>query len=388
MTDSENTLTIIYEGENKKVPIKSTFDEIEKEFIQKFKLSENYHYYLYFKSDDDNLILNEDSFQEFIDSNTKELFAEKEIKDDNKENDLNNQNVDSEFDLFFQELEKEINKINKKKENKLNTLIKSNECEVEYNKTNNKRNSNDNEQNKLVEELKLKVDNLIEENNKLKEIEKKYKENIQKKEQSKQIKLDYQKIKVINLKYNMQERKEQIENHIEQLKNENIKLKNENKQLLEEYKNLKDKAKKLEDIENQNKTLDLLLKESKENEEKISKRYEDFRNRILSRKFNKLKVDKFELNILQNKKIFSSYPSDINQSKIIKIKKNKKIKIINKISKECKIKFFNSEKIKTDVYKSIRDIEDMYKSRLKLANDDNYLGNISKSQNFNQRKNN
>ena len=81
--------------------------------------------------------------------------------------------MDSEFDLFFQELEKEINKINKKKENKLNTLIKSNECEVEYNKTNNKRNSNDNEQNKLVKELKLKVDNLIEENNKLKEIEKK-----------------------------------------------------------------------------------------------------------------------------------------------------------------------------------------------------------------------
>ena len=388
MIDSENTLTIIYEGENKKVPIKSTFDEIEKEFIQKFKLSENYHYYLYFKSDDDNLILNEDSFQEFIDSNTKELFAEKEIKDDNKENDLNNQNVDSEFDLFFQELEKEINKINKKKENKLNTLIKSNECEVEYNKTNNKRNSNDNEQNKLVEELKLKVDNLIEENNKLKEIEKKYKENIQKKEQSKQIKLDYQKINVINLKYNMQERKKQIENHIEQLKNENIKLKNENKQLLEEYKNLKDKAKKLEDIENQNKTLDLLLKESKENEEKISKRYEDFRNRKISRKYNKLKVDKFELNILQNKKIFSSYPSDINQSKIIKIKKNKKIKIINKISKEYKTKFSYSEKIKTDVYKSIRDIEDMYKSRLKLANDDNYLGNISKSQNFNQRKNN
>ena len=388
MTDSENTLTIIYEGENKKVPIKSTFDEIEKEFIQKFKLSENYHYYLYFKSDDDNLILNEDSFQEFIDSNTKELFAEKEIKDDNKENDLNNQNVDSEFDLFFQELEKEINKINKKKENKLNTLIKSNECEIEYNKTYNKRNSNDNEQNKLVKELKLKVDNLIEENNKLKEIEKKYKENIQKKEQSKQIKLDYQKINVINLKYNMQERKKQIENHIEQLKNENIKLKNENKQLLEEYKNLKDKAKKLEDIENQNKTLDLLLKESKENEEKISKRYEDFRNRKISRKFNKLKVDKFELNILQNKKIFSSYPSDINQSKIIKIKKNKKIKIINKISKEYKTKFSYSEKIKTDVYKSIRDIEDMYKSRLKLANDDNYLGNISKSQNFNQRKNN
>ena len=388
MTDSENTLTIIYEGENKKVPIKSTFDEIEKEFIQKFKLSENYHYYLYFKSDDDNLILNEDSFQEFIDSNTKELFAEKEIKDDNKENDLNNQNVDSEFDLFFQELEKEINKINKKKENKLNTLIKSNECEVEYNKTNNKRNSNDNEQNKLVKELKLKVDNLIEENNKLKEIEKKYKENIQKKEQSKQIKLDYQKINVINLKYNMQERKKQIENHIEQLKNENIKLKNENKQLLEEYKNLKDKAKKLEDIENQNKTLDLLLKESKEREEKISKRYEDFRNRKISRKFNKLKVDKFELNILQNKKIFSSYPSDINQSKIIKIKKNKKIKIINKISKEYKTKFSYSEKIKTDVYKSIRDIEDMYKSRLILANDDNYLGNISKSQNFNQRKNN
>ena len=388
MTDSENTLTIIYEGENKKVPIKSTFDEIEKEFIQKFKLSENYHYYLYFKSDDDNLILNEDSFQEFIDSNTKELFAEKEIKDDNKENDLNNQNVDSEFDLFFQELEEEINKINKKKENKLNTLIKSNECEVEYNKTNNKRNSNDNEQNKLVEELKLKVDNLIEENNKLKEIEKKYKENIQKKEQSKQIKLDYQKINVINLKYNMQERKEQIEKHIEQLKNENIKLKNENKQLLEEYKNLKDKAKKLEDIENQNKTLDLLLKESKENEEKISKRYEDFRNIKNSRIFNKLKVDKFELNILQNKKIFSSYPSDINQSKIIKIKKNKKIKIINKISKEYKTKFSYSEKIKTDVYKSIRDIEDMYKSRLILANDDNYLGNISKSQNFNQRKNN
>ena len=388
MTDSENTLTIIYEGENKKVPIKSTFDEIEKEFIQKFKLSENYHYYLYFKSDDDNLILNEDSFQEFIDSNTKELFAEKEIKDDNKENDLNNQNVDSEFDLFFQELEEEINKINKKKENKLNTLIKSNECEVEYNKTNNKRNSNDNEQNKLVEELKLKVDNLIEENNKLKEIEKKYKENIQKKEQSKQIKLDYQKINVINLKYNMQERKKQIENHIEQLKNENIKLKNENKQLLEEYKNLKDKAKKLEDTENQNKTLDLLLKESKENEEKISKRYEDFRNIKNSRIFNKLKVDKFELNILQNKKIFSSYPSDINQSKIIKIKKNKKIKIINKISKEYKTKFSYSEKIKTDVYKSIRDIEDMYKSRLILANDDNYLGNISKSQNFNQRKNN
>ena len=383
MIDSENTLTIIYEGENKKVPIKSTFDEIEKEFIQKFKLSENYHYYLYFKSDDDNLILNEDSFQEFIDSNTKELFAEKEIKDDNKENDLNNQNVDSEFDLFFQELEKEINKINKKKENKLNTLIKSNECEVEYNKTINKRNSNDNEQNKLVEELKLKVDNLIEENNKLKEIEKKYKENIQKKEQSKQIKLDYQKINVINLKYNMQERKKQIENHIEQLKNENIKLKNENKQLLEEYKNLKYKAKKLEDIENQNKTLDLLLKESKEREEKISKRYEDFRNRKISRKFNKLKVDKFELNILQNKKIFSSYPSDINQSKIIKIKKNKKIKIINKISKEYKTKFSYSEKIKTDVYKSIRDIEDMYKSRLILANDDNYLGNISKSQNFN-----
>ena len=44
-----------------------------------------------------------------------------------------------------------------------------------------------------------------------------------------------------------------------------------------------------------------MIKESKENEEKISKRYEDFRNRKISRKYNKLKVDKFELNtLLQN----------------------------------------------------------------------------------------
>ena len=158
MTDSENLLSIIFEEKNKKVPMKSTIKEIEKEFKQKFELTDSDLFYLYFKLDDDNIMLNEGSFQEFNESNTKELFAKRKIEEDNLENKSNIRNINSEFELFVEELEKEINKIKKKKENKISMVIRSKECEVQYN--------NIEEQKKLIEE----IDNLIKENTKLKEI--------------------------------------------------------------------------------------------------------------------------------------------------------------------------------------------------------------------------
>ena len=117
MTDSENLLSIIFEEKNKKVPMKSTIEEIEKEFKLKFGLTDSDLFYLYFKLDDDNIILNEGSFQEFIESNTKELFAKRKIKEDNLQNKSNIRNINSEFEIFVKELEEEINKIKKRKEN-------------------------------------------------------------------------------------------------------------------------------------------------------------------------------------------------------------------------------------------------------------------------------
>ena len=177
MTDLENPLTIIYERENKKIPMKSTLKEIEKEFKLKFGLTDSDLFYLYYKLDDDNIILDEGSFQEFIESNTKELFAKRKIKEDSLENKSNIRNINSEFELFVKELEKEINKIKKKKENKISMVIRSKECEVQYNKNN----YNIEEQKKIIEELRMQIDNLIKENTKLKEIEKNYDVFMQKK---------------------------------------------------------------------------------------------------------------------------------------------------------------------------------------------------------------
>jgi len=382
MTDSENLLSIIFEEKNKKVPMKSTIKEIEKEFKQKFELTDSDLFYLYFKLDDDNIILNEGSFQEFNESNTKELFAKRKIKEDNLQNKSNIRNINSEFEIFVKELEEEINKIKKRKENKISMIIRSKECEVEYNKN---------------EELRMQIDNLIKENQKLKEIEKKYNENKQKKEQSNQIKI-----------------KEQNDKDAKNLRDENIKLKSENDKLLEENKKLlkenenlkndiqkkEEEIKKLEnkntDSENVNKNLNLIINENT-NEYKIMKKkirelkmeLITLRNKLNNNNINNsskiipLNIDKFEINISQ--KTISTSSSEIEQSKVKKNNKNKKIKIINKINKENKIKFSKSEIISKEDFQKIKDIEEKNKKRLKmkLSNSVSYLDYLSKSQSFN-----
>ena len=77
MSQPENVLTLIFGDKEKKIPIQSSLKELKQEFIKEFEISSDFPFYLYYKLDTYDIILNEDSFQDFIELNITKIFAEK-----------------------------------------------------------------------------------------------------------------------------------------------------------------------------------------------------------------------------------------------------------------------------------------------------------------------
>ena len=167
MLTTKNELTILYEGIEKQISICSTINELEQEFINKFQTQKNIQYYFYYKINNDiEIILTEESFNDFIDLNITTLFADKKEEKNIRDGDLelNSQKIDSGLDLFIQEFKNEKIKLKKISEKVKNLFNISKEKELEYKLVN-----NNSKGKKLIDEMKLKINELLEENNKLKE---------------------------------------------------------------------------------------------------------------------------------------------------------------------------------------------------------------------------
>ena len=314
MIERKNALKIIYEGKEKEIEIKSSLKEIKQEFIQQFNITKDFPIYFYYQINNDyNIILNDNSFSDFIESNITKLFAEKEIKEEKENIVINNIKIKSGLDLFIQEFQNEINKVKVKK-----IIIISKECEIEYKLV------NDNEKN-LIKEIKDEIEKLRKENNNLKE-----KNNNQS--------------NIIN---------STKQKEIEIIKKENEKLLTEIKKL-EEIINIKNREekelkKKIEDLileknnlENETKNLQYIIKDysnkENKNEEILKQRLVKMRQDYLSlqEKYNsKFKAEikisnKFNINIIQKIDCYSNNSSNAETT-------NYKSRASNKSNKSKKI---------------------------------------------------
>jgi len=415
MSQPENALTLIFEQKEKVIPIQSSLNELKQEFIKEFEISTDFPFYLYYKIDTNyDIILNENSFPDFIELNLTKIYAEKKIEENNEEENINCESMNSEFDLVIKELENEIMKINKEKENKRNDknyVVKSEELEISNDKVNINKNYNSVDEGQ-IKELKMKIDLLRKENIKLKDIEKRYQENRLKIEKSKNIKKEFKKINEINFQIEKQKSSEQNEkeNEIEYLKNENLKLTNENKQLMENNKNKKEEEKNIKEMEedfnnekinmqNEIKTLESIIQikesEFEEKENRYKKQKKDLKNKI--KELQKQLEEKSKNN--SNKETASKNSSDVdsmnNKSNVMtasKIKRMKRIKCLNEIYKRNKTGIFRAKTTyKIDTEKK-KEEEDKYKEKIKsmklkckseLSNTESSDGNIMKSMTFN-----
>jgi hypothetical protein len=155
MLENGKKLTIIFEGNEKSIPIKSSLKEIEQDFKKEFNQTSNkFTYDFYYKINNNDIILNEDTFLEFIEYNIGKLFAERRTEEIFENKIINNQKINLEFDSLIKELENEMIKVNKNKENKksVNIIIKSKEIDLCYKIV--KDNSINMKEKKLIEELK------------------------------------------------------------------------------------------------------------------------------------------------------------------------------------------------------------------------------------------
>lgn len=416
MSQPENALTLIFEQKEKVIPIQSSLNELKQEFIKEFEISSDFPFYLYYKIDNNyDIILNENSFPDFIELNLTKIYAEKKIEENNVEENINCESMNSEFDLVIKELESEIMKINEEKENKRNDknyVVKSEELEISNDKVNINKNYNSVDEGQ-IKVLKMRIDLLRKENIKLKDIENRYQENMIKIEKSKNIKKEFKKINEINFQIEKQKIPEQNEkeNEIEYLKNENLKLKNENKQLKENIKtkNVEEKdIKEMEDdfnnekinLQNEIKTLESIIQikesEFEEKENRYKKQKKDLKNKI---KELQKQLEEKSKNSNPSKETASKNSSDIdsmnNKSNVMtasKIKRMKRIKCLNEIYKRNKTKIFRAKTTyKIDIEKK-KEEEDKYKEKIKsmklkykseLSNTESSDGNIMKSMTFN-----
>ena len=237
MLTTKNELTILYEGKEKQISIGSTIKQLEQEFINKFQTQKNINYYFYYKINNDiEIILTEESFNDFIDLNITTLFADKKEEKNIRDGDLelNSQKIDSGLDLFIQEFKNEKIKLKKISEKVKNLFNISKEKELEYKLVN-----NNSKEKKLIDEMNIKINELLEENNKLKE--------------QKNKKNTLKEINVINFQYSGQNI---YEKEIESLKNKNNQLKESIKKLKENNEiNEKEFMQKIEDLTNENNEL-------------------------------------------------------------------------------------------------------------------------------------
>ena len=336
MLTTKNELTILYEGKEKQISIGSTMKELEQEFINKFQTQKNIQYYFYYKINNDiEIILTEESFNDFIDLNITTLFADKKEEKNIRDGDLelNSQKIDSGLDLFIQEFKNEKIKLKKKSEKVKNLFTISRENELEYKLVN-----NNSKEKKLIDEMNIKINELLEENNKLKE--------------QKSKKNTLKEINVINFQYSGQNI---YEKEIESLKNKNNQLKESIKKLKENNEiNEKEFIQKIEYLTNENnelskdnKNIDDEIKSLRFINEKLSEENNKFsvQNERLKKKFDKINK---KLKEMQNKSSGSSNNStklDSTNSKLESNKdiikperRNKKLDTINKLYQEFKDK--------------------------------------------------
>ena len=389
MSQPENVLTLIFGDKEKKIPIQSSLKELKQEFIKEFEISSDFPFYLYYKLDTYDIILNEDSFQDFIELNITKIFAEKKIEENIEEENINSECINSEFDLLIKELENEIMKVNKEKENKRNKdgiIIESKEYENKKDKINISKNTNLVDEGQ-IKDLKMKIDLLTQENIQLKKIGKKYQENMLKIEKSKKTKREYKKITEINFQYDKQKSSELIkkEKEIEYLKIENLKLKNENKQLEENNKIKNEEEKDIKELEeefnkekinmqNEIKNLESIIQineiEFKEKETRYKNQKKDLKKKL---KELQKQLEEKSKNINSNKETTSKNSSDIdsgnNKSNVMntsKIKKMKRVQRINEIYKRNKIKILSSKSMNKINLKKTKEEEDKYKEKIKF----------------------
>ena len=389
MSQPENVLTLIFGDKEKKIPIQSSLKELKQEFIKEFEISSDFPFYLYYKLDTYDIILNEDSFQDFIELNITKIFAEKKIEENINEENINSECINSEFDLLIKELENEIMKVNKEKENKRNKdgiIIESKEFENKKDKINISKNTNLVDEGQ-IKDLKIKIDLLTQENIQLKKIGKKYQENMLKIEKSKKTKREYKKITEINFQYDKQKSSELIkkEKEIEYLKIENLKLKNENKQLEENNKIKNEEEKDIKELEeefnkekinmqNEIKNLESIIQineiEFKEKETRYKNQKKDLKKKL---KELQKQLEEKSKNINSNKETTSKNSSDIdsgnNKSNVMntsKIKKMKRVQRINEIYKRNKIKILSSKSMNKINLKKTKEEEDKYKEKIKF----------------------
>ena len=389
MSQSENALTLIFEQKEKVIPIQSSLNGLKQEFIKEFEISSDFPFYLYYKLDTYDIILNEDSFQDFIELNITKIFAEKKIEENIEEENINSECINSEFDLLIKELENEIMKVNKEKENKRNKadiIIESKEFENKKDKINISKNTNLVDEGQ-IKDLKMKIDLLTQENIQLKKIEKKYQENMLKIEKSKKTKREYKKITEINFQYDKQKSSELIkkEKEIEYLKIENLKLKNENKQLEDNNKIKNEEEKDIKELEeefnnekinmqNEIKNLESIIQineiEFKEKETRYKNQKKDLKKKL---KELQKQLEEKSKNINSNKETTSKNSSDIdsgnNKSNVMntsKIKKMKRVQRINEIYKRNKIKILSSKSMNKINLKKTKEEEDKYKEKIKF----------------------
>ena len=389
MSQPENVLTLIFGDKEKKIPIQSSLKELKQEFIKEFEISSDFPFYLYYKLDTYDIILNEDSFQDFIELNITKIFAEKKIEENIEEENINSECINSEFDLLIKELENEIMKVNKEKENKRNKdgiIIESKEFENKKDKINISKNTNLVDEGQ-IKDLKIKIDLLTQENIQLKKIEKKYQENMLKIEKSKKTKREYKKITEINFQYDKQKSSELIkkEKEIEYLKIENLKLKNENKQLEENNKIKNEEEKDIKELEeefnnekiNMQNEIKNLLSIIQINETEFKEKETRYKNqkKDLKKKLKELQkqLEEKSKNINSNKETTSKNSSDIdsgnNKSNVMntsKIKKMKRVQRINEIYKRNKIKILSSKSMNKINLKKTKEEEDKYKEKIKF----------------------
>ena len=336
MLTTKNELTILYEGIEKQISIGSTIKQLEQEFIKKFQTQKNIQYYFYYKINNDiEIILTEESFNDFIDLNITTLFADKKEEKNIRDGDLelNSQKIDSGLDLFIQEFKNEKIKLKKISEKVKNLFNISKEKELEYKLVN-----NNSKEKKLIDEMNIKINELLEENNKLKE--------------QKNKKNTLKEINVINFQYSGQNI---YEKEIESLKNKNNQLKESIKKLKENNEiNEKEFIQKIEYLTNENnelskdnKTIDDEIKSLRFINEKLSEENNKFsvQNERLKKKFDKINK---KLREIQNKSSGSSNNStkiDSTNSKLESNKdiikperRNKKLDTINKLYQEFKDK--------------------------------------------------
>ena len=294
MLTTKNELTILYEGIEKQISIGSTIKELEQEFIKKFQTQKNIQYYFYYKINNDiEIILTEESFNDFIDLNITTLFADKKEEKNIRDGDLelNSQKIDSGLDLFIQEFKNEKIKLKKISEKVKNLFNISKEKELEYKLVN-----NNSKEKKLIDEMNIKINELLEENNKLKE--------------QKNKKKTLKEINAINFQYSGQNI---YEKEIESLKNKNNQLKESIKKLKENNEiNEKEFIQKIEDLTNENnelskdnKNIDDEIKSLRFINEKLSEENNKFsvQNERLKKKFDKISG---KLKEMQNKSSGSS----------------------------------------------------------------------------------